>query len=54
MVRGVAPNPQRLVSAELREWNRNAWRSQLLPTLADGPGYDVVWDEWTTVCATLL
>lgn len=54
MVRGVEPDPHRLVSVELREWNRYAWRSQLLPTLADGPDYDVVWGEWTTVCATLL
>lgn len=53
-IRGVAPDPQRLVSAELREWNRNAWGSQLLPTLKDGPDYDVVWDAWTTACATLL
>ena len=53
-VRGVAPDPRRLVSAELREWNRSAWGSQLLPTLKNGPDYDVVWDEWMTVCATLL
>jgi hypothetical protein len=53
-IRGVAPDPRRLVSAELREWNRDAWGSQLLPTLTDGPEYDLVWREWTTVCRTLF
>jgi hypothetical protein len=53
-VRGVAPDPRRLLSVELREWNRRAWESQLLPTLKNGPDYDLVWDQWTTVCATLL
>ena len=53
-LRGVASDPRRLVSADLREWNRSAWETQLLPTVKDGPDYDRVWGEWTTVCATIL
>lgn len=53
-VRGVTPDTRRLVSLELREWNRAAWDTQLLPTLDRGPGYDQVWSEWAALCPTLL
>jgi hypothetical protein len=53
-VRGITPDPQHLVSVELREWNRGAWNIQLLPTLDHGPDYDRVWSEWTALCPTIL
>lgn len=53
-VRGVAPDPAGLYSANLCEWNQKAWDSQLVPTLRNAPPYEQVWSEWTERCRTLL
>jgi len=46
-VRDIKPNLSGLTSANLREWNRNAWRDRLGPMLKDVPDFDLVWKEWT-------
>lgn len=46
-IRDIKPNLSGLTSANLREWNRNAWRDRLGPMLKDVPDFDLVWKEWT-------
>ncbi|MGD1075021.1 MAG: nucleotidyl transferase AbiEii/AbiGii toxin family protein [Thermodesulfovibrionales bacterium] len=53
-VRGIRPNLSGLTSANLREWNRNAWRQRLGPMLRDVPDFDLVWAEWTDAFHKLI
>ena len=46
-IRDIKPDLSGLTSANLREWNRNAWRDRLGPMLKDLPEFDLVWKEWT-------
>lgn len=46
-VRGIAPDIAGLTSANLKEWNKNAWRDRLGPMLNDLPDFDLAWKEWT-------
>jgi len=50
-VRGVAPDITGIYSETLREWNRQAWESQLRPMLTDTPEYATVWEEWSGFCS---
>jgi uncharacterized protein len=53
-VRGVAPEPEKLISQDLHEWNIRAWQNQLVPMLKDPPEYERVWTDWRFVCTTLF
>jgi uncharacterized protein len=53
-VRGVPPEPARLISENLLEWNRQAWTNQLAPMLKDPPDYDEVWKAWVEICKNLF
>ena len=53
-IRSLLADPGRLRSEHLREWNRKAWNSQLVPMLRSAPDYDLVWNEWTTRSEGLL
>lgn len=44
--RGITPDIDRLVSDQLREWNREAWEKQLAPMMRQAPEYDTVWYDW--------
>jgi predicted nucleotidyltransferase component of viral defense system len=50
--KGIKPDVAGICSAALRDWNRQAWDSQLRPMLAEPPEYDSVWAEWTGFCRT--
>jgi uncharacterized protein len=53
-VRGVSPDPARLISDDLLEWNRQAWTNQLAPMLKEPPDYDEVWKAWVGICKDLF
>jgi uncharacterized protein len=53
-VRGVPPDPARLISDDLFESNRQAWTNQLAPMLKDSPDYDKVWKAWVAICEDLF
>jgi predicted nucleotidyltransferase component of viral defense system len=46
-IRDIKPDISGLTSANLKEWNKNAWRDRLGPMLKDLPDFDQVWKEWT-------
>jgi hypothetical protein len=46
-VRGITPDIAGLTSANLNEWNKNAWRDRLGPMLRELPDFDLAWKEWT-------
>ena len=52
--RQISPDKGKLLSNDLREWNRAAWRNQLTPMLKSPPDDDVVWTEWVAFCETNL
>lgn len=45
--RGIKPDIKDLISSDLKELNKNAWRDRLGPMLNDLPDFDLVWKEWT-------
>ena len=53
-LRGIVPDSSQLFSDQLREWNRQAWATQLAPTMRAAPDYDVVWRDWTSIRATIF
>jgi len=53
-VRSVPPDPLLLNSDMLREWNRQAWEAQLVPTIQSPPDYDRVWEEWIEICKVIF
>jgi predicted nucleotidyltransferase component of viral defense system len=53
-VRGVRPDVSLLTSATLKEWNRAAWTTQLVPMVKAAPDYDRVWADWVRAWAALL
>jgi predicted nucleotidyltransferase component of viral defense system len=53
-VRSVSPDPARLISEDLFEWNRQAWGNQLAPMLKDPPNYGEVWKAWVAICKDLF
>jgi len=53
-VRSVPPDPSLLTSDTLREWNRQAWEAQLVPTLQSPPDYDRAWEEWVEICKVIF
>jgi uncharacterized protein len=53
-VRGVRPDVSQLTSATLKEWNRAAWTTQLVPMVKAAPDYDQVWAAWVRTWAALL
>jgi len=44
--RNINPDMASLVSENLREWNKDAWRTMLGSLLRDVPEFDKVWQEW--------
>jgi len=52
-VRDVRPDVSRLTSATLKEWNREAWITQLAPMMKAAPDYDRVWADWLRTSAGL-
>ncbi|MDI6729126.1 MAG: nucleotidyl transferase AbiEii/AbiGii toxin family protein [Thermodesulfovibrionales bacterium] len=46
-VREIKPDISGLTSANLKEWNRNAWKDRLGPMLKELPDFEIVWKEWT-------
>jgi len=42
------PEKAGLISENLRDWNKGAWRSQLGPLMKEVPGFEEVWQEWVT------
>ncbi len=53
-IRGIEPDVKGLVSADLREWNREAWKSRLAPMLKELPDFGGVWKEWIETFEALL
>ncbi|HOE17144.1 MAG TPA: nucleotidyl transferase AbiEii/AbiGii toxin family protein [Syntrophorhabdaceae bacterium] len=53
-IRGIEPDVKGLVSADLREWNREAWKSRLGPMLKELPDFGSVWKEWVETFRGLL
>ena len=46
-IRGIKPDIAGMTSANLKEWNKNAWRDRLGPMLRELPDFDLAWKEWT-------
>ncbi|TAN41172.1 MAG: nucleotidyl transferase AbiEii/AbiGii toxin family protein [Nitrospirae bacterium] len=46
-IREIQPDISGLISADLKEWNRNAWRDRLGPMVKELPDLDTVWKAWT-------
>ena len=53
-VKNIDPNPRHLISEHLREWNRAAWKNQLMPTMRIVPDYEHVWSEWVQIFSEFL
>ena len=52
-VRRIQPEVSRLTSEALKEWNREAWKTQLAPMMKAAPEYERVWADWVRTWATL-
>ena len=53
-IRDVKPDVSGLISENLREWNKEAWLSRLVPMLKELPDFDPVWKEWVETFEGLL
>jgi hypothetical protein len=53
-IRNIKPETSGLVSAQLKEWNKNAWRDRLGPMLKDLPDFEQVWVEWTETLSIMM
>lgn len=53
-VRGIEPDIKGLISENLREWNKEAWKSRLGPMLKELPDFDDVWRGWVKTFQGLL
>lgn len=52
-VRRIQPDISGLTSETLKEWNREAWTTQLAPMMKAAPEYESVWADWVRTCALL-
>lgn len=48
-VREIEPDLTGLTSENLKEWNRNAWVTQMKPLMKEVPDFEEVWQEWVAV-----
>lgn len=53
-IRDIEPDIKGLISENLWEWNKEAWKSRLGPMLKELPDFDGVWKEWVETFEGLL
>ena len=53
-IRGIEPDIKGLISENLREWNKEAWKSRLGPMLKELPDFNDVWRGWVKTFQGLL
>jgi predicted nucleotidyltransferase component of viral defense system len=53
-VRQIEPDVEGLISENLREWTKDAWRNILRPLMMTVPDFDEVWKGWVRASSAFL